>query len=219
METAGQRLLVGLGNPGSQYAWTPHNLGFHVLDHLAGRGGWIFEPGSRLPHGVAPRSLEADTEPRARGDVGWTQFEFARAGTQAWLVKPKTFMNLSGRAVGALSQLLSIPPAQVLVVYDDLDLPLGQLRIRPHGGNGGHNGMKSIAESLGTDRFPRLRVGIGRPRTDAARYVLEPLAPAARIEAEISVAQASDFCLDWIRGEDLDRAMTRYHSRWNQGDA
>jgi PTH1 family peptidyl-tRNA hydrolase len=106
----------------------------------------------------------------------------------------------------------------VLVVYDDLDLPLGALRIRPSGGNGGHNGMKSIAEALGTDRFPRLRVGIGRPRTDAARYVLEPFPPAGRVEAEISVALASDFCLDWIRGEALDRAMTRYHSRWNQDE-
>jgi PTH1 family peptidyl-tRNA hydrolase len=191
-----------LGNPGSRYAWTPHNLGFHVLDHLAKREGWIFEPASRLA-----------------GDHGWTGFEFARAGTHAWLVKPSTFVNLSGRVVAPLSRHLGAPPESVLVVYDDLDLPLGQLRIRPHGGNGGHNGMKSIAEALGTDRFPRLRVGIGRPRTDAARYVLEPFAPTQRVEAEISVAQASDFALDWIRGDDLEKAMTRYHSRWNQDPA
>lgn len=202
MEIQGARLLVGLGNPGSQHDWTPHNLGFHVLDHLAGREGWIFESATRL-------------EP----DHGLRQFTFARAGTHGLLVKPLTFMNLSGQVVAPLSRQLGVSADSVLVVYDDLDLDLGQLRVRPHGGNGGHNGMKSIAESLGTDRFPRLRVGIGRPRTDAARHVLEPFLPAARLEAEISVAQASDFCLDWIRGEDLDRAMTRYHSRWNQDAA
>ena len=199
MEIQGTRLLVGLGNPGSRYDWTPHNLGFHVLDHLAARERWIFEPATRL-------------EP----DHGLRQFVFARAGSRALLVKPQSYMNLSGSVVAPLSRQLEVPPAEVLVVYDDLDLALGALRVRPHGGNGGHNGMKSIAESLGTDRFPRLRVGIGRPRTDAARYVLEPLSSAGRVEAEISVANASDFCLDWIRGEDLERAMTRYHSRWNQ---
>ncbi len=193
------RLLVGLGNPGSQYDWTPHNLGFHVLDHLAAREGWIFEPAARL-----------------EGGHGLGKFVFARAGTHAWLVKPLTYMNLSGQVVHPLSRHLGVAPASVLVVYDDLDLSLGALRIRPQGGHGGHNGMKSIAEALGTDRFPRLRVGIGKPRTDAARYVLEPFSPSGRVEAEISVAQASDFCLDWIRGEELDRAMTRYHSRWNQ---
>ena len=202
MEVQGLRLLVGLGNPGSRYDWTPHNLGFHVLDHLAAREGWIFEPAHRL----VP-------------DHGLRQFEFARAGTHGLLVKPQAFMNHSGRVVGPLSLQLGLPAESVLVVFDDLDLALGQLRIRPHGGNGGHNGMKSIAEALGTDRFPRLRVGIGRPRTDAARYVLEPFSAEAKAEAEISVAQASDFCLDWIRGEDLERAMTRYHSRWNQDSA
>jgi PTH1 family peptidyl-tRNA hydrolase len=135
------------------------------------------------------------------------------------LVKPLTFMNLSGQVVAPLSRQLGVPSERVLVVYDDLDLDLGQLRVRPHGGDGGHNGMKSIAEALGTERFPRLRVGIGRPRTDAARHVLEPFSDAGRVEAEISVAQASDFCLDWILGEELDRAMTRYHSRWNQDAA
>jgi PTH1 family peptidyl-tRNA hydrolase len=199
MEIQGARLLVGLGNPGSRYDWTPHNLGFHVLDHLAAREGWIFEPAARLEQGHGP-----------------APFTFARAGTHGWLVKPLSFMNLSGQVVAPLSRRLGVAPDSLLVVYDDLDLALGQLRVRPHGGDGGHNGMKSIVESLGTDRFPRLRVGIGRPRTDAARHVLEPFSSAGRVEAEISVAQASDFCLDWIRGEELDRAMTRYHSRWNQ---
>jgi peptidyl-tRNA hydrolase, PTH1 family len=199
MEIQGGRLLVGLGNPGSRYDWTPHNLGFHVLDHLAARKGWIFESATRL-------------EP----DHGLRQLTFARAGTHGLLVKPQTFMNLSGQVVAPLARMLGLGPESILVVYDDLDLALGELRIRPHGGSGGHNGMKSIAEALGTDRFPRLRVGIGRPRTDAARHVLEPFSAEGKVEAEISVAQASDFCLDWIQGEELDRAMTRYHSRWNQ---
>lgn len=199
MEGQGTRLLVGLGNPTARYDWTPHNLGFHVLDRLAAREGWIFESAARLD-----------------GDHGLRKFVFARANARALLVKPQTFMNLSGEAVAPLARHLGVLPESILVVYDDLDLPLGALRIRPHGGSGGHNGMKSIAEALGTERFPRLRVGIGRPRTDAARYVLEPFSPEGRIEAEISVANAADFCLDWVRGEELERAMTRYHSRWNQ---
>ncbi len=198
MEAQRARLLVGLGNPGSQYDWTPHNLGFHVLDHLAAREGLLFLPATRL-------------EP----DSGLRNFVFARSKS-ALLVKPQTFMNLSGRVVGPLCLRLGLSPADLLVVYDDLDLPLGDLRVRPLGGSGGHNGMKSIAETLGTDRFPRLRVGIGRPRTDAARYVLEPFPSQGRVEAEIAVAKASDFCRDWIQGEELERAMTRYHSRWTQ---
>jgi len=110
------------------------------------------------------------------------------------------------------------PPdlSHILVVYDDLDLDLGKLRIRPHGGAGGHNGMRSIIECLASDRFPRLRVGIGRAGTDAARYVLRPFPPAERVEAEISVAEAAEAILDWLVSGDLEGCMTRFHSRWNQ---
>jgi PTH1 family peptidyl-tRNA hydrolase len=195
------RLLVGLGNPGPEYEWTPHNLGFHTLDHLAVRVGMLFRPA---------RMLEGYDGPRG--------FDWARVDTPpALAIKPATYMNLSGSVLAPLNRWLGADPRDILVVYDDLDLDLGALRVRPHGSSGGHRGMQSIVEALGTDCVPRLRVGIGRPRTDAARYVLTPLPPAERLEAEISVANASDFCLEWIRGGSLDELMTRYHSRWNQG--
>ena len=104
---------------------------------------------------------------------------------------------------------------EVMVVYDDLDLDLGRLRIRPHGGHGGQNGMRSIIEHLGTDRFPRLRVGIGRSGTDAARHVLSPFSDSERVEAEISVREAAEALLDWLTNGDLSACMTRFHSRWN----
>lgn len=194
------RLAVGLGNPGPEYAWTPHNLGFHVVDRVALHEGTLFRPAKEL------------TElPGARG------FSFARLeDPDALLVKPETYMNRSGRVVAALARGLGVAPEDVLVVVDDIDLDLGQLRIRPHGGAGGHNGMRSIIQALGTDRFPRLRIGVGRPRTDAARYVLEPFPPDLRVEAEISVAEASEAVLAWLLGEGLDQVMTRFHSRWTQ---
>jgi PTH1 family peptidyl-tRNA hydrolase len=112
---------------------------------------------------------------------------------------------------------LGIEPALCLVVYDDFDLALGTLRIRPYGGPGTHNGMRSIVNALGTDRFPRLRVGIGSARTDAARHVLERFTPDERTEIEISVAEATEAIEDWLASGDIERCMTRFHSRWNQG--
>jgi PTH1 family peptidyl-tRNA hydrolase len=107
-----------------------------------------------------------------------------------------------------------LDPGNVLVVYDDMDLPLRKLRIRPHGGPGTHNGMRSIVNSLGTDRFPRLRVGIGPARTDAARFVLERFTPSEQPEIEISVAEAAEAVAAWLATDDLDGVMTRFHSRW-----
>jgi PTH1 family peptidyl-tRNA hydrolase len=100
---------------------------------------------------------------------------------------------------------------------DDLDLPLASLRIRPHGGSGGHNGLKSIVSSLGTDRFPRLRVGIGRSRTDAARHVLDRFALEEREVIDRAVAEAAEAVFTWLREGDIEACMTRFHSRWNQG--
>jgi PTH1 family peptidyl-tRNA hydrolase len=197
------RLVVGLGNPGPEYEWTPHNVGFHTLDHLARHVGVIFEPATRLEGYAGPR-----------------EFQFARCFDPDALlvVKPATWMNLSGKVVAPISTRLGIPPERIFVVYDDIDLPLGGLRIRPHGGTGGHRGMRSIRDELGTDRHPRLRIGVGRPKTDAARHVTTRFTPAERVEAEISVAEAAEAILDWLRSGDLEKCMTRYHSRWNQGD-
>jgi PTH1 family peptidyl-tRNA hydrolase len=140
------KLVVGLGNPGPQYESTRHNAGFRVVDRIARRAGVLFRSG---------RDLE--------GYEGPAEFEFAQVpGDAALLLKPRSFMNLSGAVVSPVLAWLESDPAQLLIVYDDLDLPLGKLRIRPHGGAGTHNGMRSIVDSLATDRFPRLRVGIGR---------------------------------------------------------
>ena len=105
-------------------------------------------------------------------------------------------MNRSGQIVAPVARFLELASEDLLVVYDDLDLELGRLRIRPHGSSGGHRGMRSIIEHLATDRFPRLRVGIGRKGTDAARYVLQPFPAEERVEAEISVAEAAEAILD-----------------------
>jgi len=185
----------------------------------------LFQSASRLSGYTGPRSFEWAELPEGQG----------------LLVKPMTFMNRSGKVVGPLvKQFLSVPqpepvsdeldgeetngsepslafdPSRILVVYDDLDLDLGRLRLRPHGGHGGHNGMRSIIEHLGTNRFPRLRVGIGSPGTDAVRHVLETFPPAQRVEAEISVAESAEAILDWLSDGDIERCMTRFHSRWNR---
>ncbi len=194
------KLIAGLGNPGPEYEWTRHNVGFHVLDRLALRAGALFR---------SARSLEGYRGPR--------EFVFARlVEPDAILVKPQSFMNRSGQVVAPLAAWLGVEPGEILAVYDDLDLDLGKLRIRPHGGAGGHNGIRSLIQTLGTDRFPRLRLGIGRPRTDAARWVLERFDGEEQVEAEISIAEASEAVLDWLRTDDLEGVMTRFHSRWNQ---
>jgi peptidyl-tRNA hydrolase, PTH1 family len=148
-------LVVGLGNPGDEYALHRHNIGFRVVDALA------------RAHGLGFSRVKAARARVAEGRIG---------GRPVLMAKPQTFMNLSGQTVARLSRTHSIPPESILVVYDDLDLPLGRLRLRPDGGSGGHKGMRSIIESLGTQSFPRLRVGIDRPpgRMDPADYVLRP---------------------------------------------
>lgn len=165
-EVAALRLVVGLGNPGSEYANNRHNLGFRVVDALADKHGLSFK--------------------RHKGKVRVAQGEVCGHGLL--LAKPQTFMNLSGGAVSKLSRFFEVSPEDILVVYDDLDLPLGRLRLRPEGGSGGHRGMRSIIDQLGTRSFARLRVGIDRPagRMDPADYVLE----AFTADEEVIVAEA-----------------------------
>jgi PTH1 family peptidyl-tRNA hydrolase len=135
----------------------------------------------------------------------------------ALLVKPETFMNRSGTVVSALSTWAGAGPESCMVVVDDLDLPLARLRIRPSGSSGGHNGLESILSSLGTERFPRLRVGIGRPRTDAARHVLARFADEELPAIEHAVAEAAEALFAWLQDGDVQACMTRFHSRWKQG--
>jgi len=207
-----ERLVVGLGNPGPAYESTRHNAGFRVVDRVAALEGTIFQSARKLEGFEGPREFELARVPARTGSTG------ARAET-AWLVKPLTFMNLSGAAVAPLLRWLELDPSVLLVVYDDLDLPLGKLRIRPHGDPGTHNGMRSIVDELATDQFPRLRVGIGPARTDAARHVLEEFTVEEQRVLGLAVEEAAEAVRFWLSTGDLDACMTRYHSRWNQGDS
>ena len=194
------RLVVGLGNPGPEYEWTPHNLGFHAVEQLARDSKLIFGSSAVLGPHRPPAACQVARDERR----------------DAWLVKPLGYMNVSGAVVAPLVRSLGLAPEDVFVVYDDIDLPFGALRIRPHGGHGGHNGVRSIVEKLGADRFPRLRIGVGRPRTDAARHVLSPLTGEDRTLAEIAVAQAAEALAAWLATGDVEKVMTRFHSRWKQ---
>jgi PTH1 family peptidyl-tRNA hydrolase len=217
------RLVAGLGNPGPEYEGTRHNVGFEVLDRLARHEGLLFHH-ARGPAKASARSARSALQPRPgsepqglEGYDGPRAFRFAYGcDPEVLLVKPETFMNRSGDVIVPLVRWSGVPAERVFVVYDDIDLPLGGLRIRPHGGAGGHNGMRSIIEGLGTDRFPRLRVGIGRPTTDAARHVLARFDERERVEVDISIAEASEAVLDWLLTGDLEGCMTRFHSRWKQ---
>ena len=183
-------LIVGLGNPGSEYAAHRHNIGFQVVEALARVHGLTF---SRRKGRVRV----------AEGRIG---------GRPVLLAKPQIFMNLSGQAVSRLSRVHEIPPERILVIYDDLDLPLGRLRLRLEGGSGGHKGMRSIIELLGTQVFPRLRVGIDRPpgRQDPADYVLEPFDEDQQpLVAEV-VAQAVAAIECWL-AEGIVTAMERFN--------
>lgn len=197
---ASTKLIVGLGNPGAQYAGTRHNVGFEIVERLALHEGLLFSPGDRLDDLTGPNN-----------------FTFARShAPDALFVQPMTWMNKSGEAVRPLVEWAGGDLSNVLVVYDDLDLEPGKLRIRAQGGHGGQNGMRSIIDELRSDSFPRLRVGIGRPVTDAARHVLGVFDADERETMDEVVAQAADAILDWLEGDDIQVTMSRFHSRWNQ---
>lgn len=193
------RLVVGLGNPGPEYLGSRHNVGFEVVEHLALREGLLFEPGAHL-----------------EGYSGPTDFEFARAHVpDVLLVRPLTFMNRSGDVVGPLSAWNGGELSSLLVVLDDLDLDVGRLRIRSRGGHGGQNGMRSIIGSVEDEAVPRLRVGVGRPTTDAVRHVLGQFDADERALIDDAVVRAADAIWDWLQGGDLSKTMSRFHSRWS----
>ena len=171
-ESVPPRLVVGLGNPGPEYAQTRHNAGFWLTDELARQHGGRFRPESKF-HGETCR--------------------IALAGQELWLLKPMTFMNRSGHAVAALARFHRIAPPEILVVHDDLDLPPGTARLKRSGGHGGHNGLRDLIAQLGGNDFPRLRLGIGHPgdRNEVINYVLK----APRREEQEPIDQAIDRCL------------------------
>ena len=183
-------LIVGLGNPGKEYASHRHNVGFRVIDTLARQ--------HRLSFGQR-RGLARVAE----GQI---------AGRRAILAKPQTFMNGSGKSVSKLSRAHAIPPERILVVYDDLDLPLGRLRVRAEGSSGGHRGIRSIIEALGTQSFPRVRVGIDRPpgRMDPVDYVLEPFDAQQQELLNDAIAYAVEAVECWL-AEGVVAAMDRFN--------
>ena len=179
-------LIAGLGNPGREYQKNRHNVGFMFLNGFAEHLGISFGR-------VEMKALVA----RVKYD-----------GCPIVLVKPQTYMNLSGQAVGSLVRYYKIPLANLLVVYDDVDLPFGTLRLRPGGGSGGHNGMRSIIQNLGSQVYPRLRIGVSRPpgRMEAADYVLQDFSAAEAEALPVLFGRANEAVLLLIQ-KGLDAAM------------
>ncbi|MFZ0212060.1 MAG: aminoacyl-tRNA hydrolase [Candidatus Acidiferrales bacterium] len=188
----GNRIIVGLGNPGREYARTPHNLGFQVIDRLAER--------------FAIRV----TRPEAQSLVGLGQI----AGHDVVLAKPQTYMNLSGQAASELIRRYDADPAEMIVVSDEAALPWGTIRIRERGSAGGHNGLKSIIGSLATDEFLRVRLGIQPefPPGDLAAYVLAPMGKDVIEIADEMVGAAAE-AVEMILAEGPGRAMSRFNRR------
>src|SRR5918911_3339619 len=186
------RLIVGLGNPGAEYEWTRHNLGFMLVARLARASGRDVKRGE------------------CRALVGRSELE----GEPVELVKPQTYMNLSGEAVACLAQKRGLDLRRdLIVISDDLALPFGTLRLRPRGSAGGHNGLKSIIGALKTDEFIRLRIGIqpDHPVGDAKRFVLERFPNAARADVETLLERCAD-ALRAVLRDGIDKAMATYNS-------
>lgn len=189
MELRSVKLLVGLGNPGPQYRDTRHNVGFWVVDELARRWG--------LSDGWRDRD----------------EALYVKRGREALLAKPLTFMNHSGFAVARLAQYFQIEPADMLVIVDEVALPLGRLRVRRGGSAGGHNGLKSIIEQLGGQEFPRLRVGVGRgdQRRDLADHVLSKFAADERPVIEAATLRAAD-AAEMFLSYGIERVMSTFNA-------
>ncbi|WP_043496650.1 aminoacyl-tRNA hydrolase [Georgenia sp. SUBG003] len=194
----GPWLVVGLGNPGPQYAGNRHNVGQMVLDVLAGRMN-----GSFTTHKARAQVLD--------GRVGFAPG--GAPGPRAILAKPASYMNVSGGPVGALAKFYDVPAERVLVVHDELDLPADTLRLKLGGGEGGHNGLRSISSALGTKNYLRLRVGIGRPpgRTDPADYVLRDFSAVERPGLAVTLEEAAD-AVEEVLQLGLEKAQLRLHT-------
>ncbi|EHB58274.1 aminoacyl-tRNA hydrolase [Mycolicibacterium vinylchloridicum] len=185
-------LVVGLGNPGPQYAKTRHNLGFMVADVLAARMGGQFKVHKRSGAEIVTGRL---------------------GHRPVVLAKPRTYMNESGRQVGPLAKFYSVMPTDLIVIHDELDIDFGRIRLKLGGGEGGHNGLRSVASSLGTKNFQRVRIGVGRPpgRKDPAAYVLETFSAAERPEVPAICEQAAD-ATELLIEVGLETAQNQVHA-------
>ena len=186
-------LVVGLGNPGENYARTRHNVGFMVADVLAARLGSKFKTHKRSGAEIVTGRL---------------------AGHAVVLAKPRCYMNESGRQVGPLAKFYSVPPADIIVIHDELDIDFGRIRLKLDGGEGGHNGLRSLAAALGTKDFQRVRIGNGRPpgRKDPAAFVLETFSATERAEVPTICEQAAD-ATELLIELGLEPAQNRVHAR------
>ena len=186
------KLIVGLGNPGPQYEATRHNAGFWWVDQVCA------ETGSKL-------NLEA----KFFGHAGKLN-----GASEVWLLKPTTFMNVSGRAVGAIAKFYKIAPDEVLVIHDELDLPPGTIKLKKSGGHGGHNGLKDIAAQLGTPDFWRLRIGIGHPgdKSQVANFVLHAPTREEQALIEQNIDQSTTLLPLLLQGK-FEEAMLKLHTK------
>lgn len=186
------RIIVGLGNPGSQFTGNRHNLGAMVVDLLAAQRGEKFKPGARK-----------------RADVVETRI----ADERVVLAKPRSYMNESGGPVSAVLSFYKADPSQLIVIHDELDIPFDRIRLKVGGGAGGHNGIRSIDTSLGTRDYTRVRVGIGRPpgRQDPAAYVLRDFGAAERKELPLVIERAADAVVTLVE-KGLEAAQNVFHS-------
>ncbi len=193
---AGISLIAGLGNPGSEYADTRHNAGFRFLDMLLAGSGVTMKSERRFAARVARHQV---------------------SGRELWLLAPDTFMNHSGEAVQKLAHFYKIPPDQILIVHDELDLAPGTARLKTGGGAGGHNGITDIIEQLGTPDFARLRIGVGKPATasQGASYVLRRAPPAEQALIDDAIRAALDHLPDVLHGN-MQKAMNGLHAHVRQ---
>jgi PTH1 family peptidyl-tRNA hydrolase len=187
-------LVVGLGNPGPEYARTRHNVGQMVLDELASRLGGGFKA-----HRARAQVLESRLRP---------------GGPRLVLAKPTTYMNLSGGPVSGLARFYGIPPERVVAVHDEIDIPFAALKLKIGGGEGGHNGLRDMSKALGTKDYHRVRVGVGRPpgRMDAAAYVLKPFSSTETKELPFLLDDAAD-AVEALVEQGLLEAQQKYHAR------
>ena len=178
------KCIVGLGNPGKKYKHTRHNIGFMVIDELLRRYNWDLD------------------KKKFNGQFALEHIQ----GEKVMLLQPQTYMNLSGESIRPLMDYYNMDAEDVLVIYDDLDLPTGKIRLRQKGGHGGHNGIRSTIDHLGTKDFKRLRIGVGRPTTPipVVDYVLGSFSKEQQADVTDSITKAADACEAWLERPFID---------------
>ena len=186
------KCIVGLGNPGKKYEKTRHNIGFMVIDELLDRHHWKLD------------------KTKFKGDYALENY----SGEKLILLQPQTYMNLSGESIRPLMDYYDVDLEDVLVIYDDLDLPSGKIRLRQKGGHGGHNGVRSTRAHLGTKEFKRIRLGVGRPVSPlpVVDYVLGSFPKEEKEDVERSIGHAADACESWLGGKAFVEVMNDYNN-------